>query len=274
MVDPRAGDVEVFDLAVEYFPGMPYIPATAPFHYGLTREHGDHFLADGLSSSADQIVMNLHSGTLIDAFCHYARHGKLFGDLDANPEQAKWRGYCNHGIHTVAPIVRSGVLLDVAASEGMKRLPRNTPIDAAMLERAQARSGTVVQGGDVVLVRTGDIQDWPAEKFYDPSSGVPGLDLDGARWLSDRRVFLVGSDNFAIEHLPATSSGRRAAAMPVHGHLLVDKGIYLLEVMNLEELSAAGCHRFTFVALPLKIRGATGSPVRPIAIRESVVGRG
>jgi kynurenine formamidase len=54
--------------------------------------------------------------------------------------------------------------------------------------------------------------------------------------------------------------------MPVHVHLLVEQGIYIMECLNLEELSAARVYEFQFIAAPLKIRGATGSPIRPLAI--------
>jgi kynurenine formamidase len=83
--------------------------------------------------------------------------------------------------------------------------------------------------------------------------------LEGARWLSDRGVFAAGSDTVAFEKQPDP-------AMPVHVHLLVEKGIHIIECLNLEELAAAGVHEFLFIALPLKIRGATGSPVRPVAV--------
>lgn len=54
--------------------------------------------------------------------------------------------------------------------------------------------------------------------------------------------------------------------MPVHVHLLVKSGIHIIEVLNLEDLAADGVYTFTFIAAPLKIRGGTGSPVRPLAL--------
>jgi kynurenine formamidase len=53
--------------------------------------------------------------------------------------------------------------------------------------------------------------------------------------------------------------------MPVHAHLLVQSGIHIIEVMNLEELARDGIHEFLFVAAPMNIRGATGAPLRPLA---------
>jgi len=54
--------------------------------------------------------------------------------------------------------------------------------------------------------------------------------------------------------------------MPVHVHLLVESGIHIIECLNLEELAADGVHEFAFAAVPMKIRGATGAPVRPLAL--------
>ncbi|MEJ0071058.1 MAG: cyclase family protein [Pseudomonadota bacterium] len=260
-------DRKIIDLAVEYFPGMPYIPATPPYQYGLTREHGDHVMPDGLSSAADQILIHTHSGTHIDAFCHYARGGRIFGGGCAQELQDKWKGFTVHAAHQIPPIVRRGVLLDVAACLGTERLAPGTQIDSDLLDKTQRMSGIEVRSGDVVLVRTGEIQLWPSQEYYSPArGGVPGLNLDGAKWISGHNVYLVGSDNYAIEHIPMPQHGRRAASMPVHGHLLVDNGIYLLEVMNLEELAHERIYEFVFITLPLKLKGATGSPVRPVAL--------
>ena len=128
-----------------------------------------------------------------------------------------------------------------------------TPSELASAQRADIRPG------DVVLIRTG----W-ARYFADPKKFIsevrgPGPGIDGARWLSSQGVFAAGSDTVAFERVPDPS-------MPVHVHLLVESGIHIVECLNLDELAAAGIAEFLFVALPLKIRGATGSPVRPVAI--------
>jgi len=81
----------------------------------------------------------------------------------------------------------------------------------------------------------------------------------GARWLSERGVFAAGSDTAPFEFTPSP-------AMDVHVHLLVESGIHIIECLNLEELSESGATEFLFVATPLKIRGGTGSPIRPLAL--------
>jgi kynurenine formamidase len=149
--------------------------------------------------------------------------------------------------------VRRGVLLDVAGPEPLADDHTITSSELAAAQRAEIRPG------DVVLIRTG----W-ARYFCDPKKFIsevrgPGPAIEGARWLSERRVFAAGSDTVAFERVPDPS-------MPVHVHLLVESGIHIIECLNLDELAAARVAEFVFVALPLKIRGATGSPVRPVAI--------
>ena len=90
-------------------------------------------------------------------------------------------------------------------------------------------------------------------------SAGPGPEIEGARWLSERGVFAAGSDTIAFEKVPA-------AGMPVHVHLLVESGIHIIEALNLEDLSRERIYEFVFIAAPLKFRGGTGSPIRPLAL--------
>jgi kynurenine formamidase len=87
----------------------------------------------------------------------------------------------------------------------------------------------------------------------------PGPSVEGARWLSARGIFAAGSDTAPFEFTPSPE-------MAVHVHLLVESGIHIIECLNLEELARLGVREFLFVAAPLKIRGGTGSPIRPVAL--------
>src|SRR5690606_40381557 len=82
-------------------------------------------------------------------------------------------------------------------------------------------------------------------------TGAPGVSLDGARWLADRRVRASGADTVAYEHMPSPS-------LDVHVHLLVEREISIMEAMNLEPLVAAAVWSFFFVAAPLSIQGGIG----------------
>jgi kynurenine formamidase len=244
----------VYDLAQPYFTGMPHHPAHPPFLFSLVKAHGEYLGPIGNSSASDAIALGSHVGTHIDALCHFSCGGKLYGGDEAAGLQSYGGGLRRHSIDTVPPILRRGVLLDIA---GSTPLTGGFEITPAHLDAASA--GVEIRAGDVVLLRTG----W-ARYFRDPARFIsqvqgPGPGLAGAQWLSSRRIFAAGSDTVAFEKVPD-------AAMPVHVHLLVEHGIHIIECLNLEELATAGVREFLFVALPLKIEGATGSPVRPVAV--------
>ena len=246
----------VFDLAQPYFVGMPHHPAHPPFLYSLVKRHGDYVGPQGNSSASDAIALGSHVGTHIDALSHFSCCGKLHGGVTAEAEQSWEGGLEKHSIDGVPPILRRGVLLDVAGRHG-EVLPEDFEVTPAELERAA--EGIEIRPGDVVLLRTGWAQYFgDARKFISEVRG-PGPALAGAQWLSARGVYAAGSDTVAFEKVPD-------ASMPVHVHLLVESGIHIIECLNLEELAAEGVKEFLFVALPLKIRGATGSPVRPVAV--------
>lgn len=245
---------KLFDLAQPYFTGMPHHPSHPPFLFSLVKSHGEYLGPNGVSSASDAIALGSHVGTHIDALCHFSCGGKLHGGDLAAGLQSYGAGLRQFSIDTVAPILRRGVLLDLA---GNGPLPADFEITPDHLDSAAA--GIDIRAGDVVLLRTG----W-AQHFRDPGKFInqvrgPGPALAGARWLSARGIFAAGSDTVAFEKVPDL-------AMPVHVHLLVERGIHIIECLNLEELARAGVREFLFIALPLKIEGATASPVRPIAL--------
>jgi kynurenine formamidase len=248
---------KVYDLAQPYFTGMPHHPAHPPFLFSLVKAHGEYLGPIGNSSASDAIALGSHVGTHIDALCHFSCGGKLHGGDEAASLQSYGGGMRRHSIDTVPPILRRGVLLDIAGVVGLDPLPADFEITAAHLDAAAM--GVAIRSGDVVLLRTG----W-ARYFRDPVKFIaqvhgPGPGLAGAQWLSSRGIFAAGSDTVAFEKVPDL-------AMPVHVHLLVERGIHIVECLNLEELAQARVREFLFIALPLKLEGATGSPVRPIAV--------
>ena len=84
-------------------------------------------------------------------------------------------------------------------------------------------------------------------------------------WLADRHVLAVGADNMAWD-VPGLRDPELGCIMPGHLILLARCGIYIIENLVLEDLAASGHRRFDFVCTPLKFVGATGSPVRPVAL--------
>jgi len=165
-------------------------------------------------------------------------------------------GFKKLGIDTMAPIVSRGVLIDLARDS---RLTEGHPISAEELERA---ADVEIREGDAVLIRTGYGALWSEPDAYLRAAGVSAA---GSRWLVERKVKVVGADNMAFDVMGSVDPELKVT-LPGHVLLLVRAGIPIIENLNLEELAAAEVHEFLFVCLPLKMRGATGSPVRPIAI--------
>jgi len=257
--------VRIFDLGRLLFRGMPQSPNHAPYWHTLPRRHGDGVRADGGSAASDHISLGTHVGTHIDAFSHVSHDGRLFGGLDAKAVQAGGR-MTELGAETIEPMFRRGVLLDVPAALGLETCEPGYEITPADLELTVTKQGTPLNAGDVALVRSG----WgvrfespdPAD-YVGHDSGVPGVSEAGARWLAGHKLHAVGADTIAFECLPP---GQGHSLLPAHRVLLVEQGVYIIEAMALEEIAAAGVTEFLFVLSPLKLSGATGSPVRPLAV--------
>jgi kynurenine formamidase len=249
----------VYDLAQTYFVGMPHFPTHPPFLFGLTKKHGDYVGPNGMSSAADAISFGGHLGTHIDALNHFSCCGKLYGGADVDPVQSYGGGVHHRSVDTIEPILRRGVLLDIAAQQKVDALAKDFSITPEHIDQALRDQQIQIEQGDIVLVRTGWGQYYEDAKRYISETHCPGINVDSARWLSARGIFAAGSDTVALELLPNP-------AMPVHVHLLVESGIHIIEVLNLEELARDRVYTFVFVAAPLKIRGGTGAPIRPMAI--------
>ncbi len=245
------------DLAQPLYTGVPHHPAHPPFLYGLNKKHGDYVNPGGASSASEAIAMGTHVGTHIDALCHFTCNGKLFGGQDAAPVQNYPEGLKAHTVDTINPIFRRGVLFDIAKLTGAETLAEDFVITPEHLEAASL----TLHPGDIALIRTGWGQFWDDPARFISQVRSPGPGLAAAQWLSARKVFAAGSDTAPFEFAPSPE-------MSVHVHLLVESGIHIIECLNLEELSQTGVTEFLFVAAPLKIRGGTGSPIRPYALIE------
>ena len=247
----------VFDLSQPYFVGMPHHPSHPPYLFGLVKKHGDFLTPSGVSSASDAIALGSHVGTHIDAFCHFSLAGKLCDGTPVEQVQNSASGLGRFSVETIAPILRRGVLLDIAGLVGVPELPIDFTITPELL--AECAGNTHINPGDVVLLRTGWARYWNDAAKYIAQVHGPGPELAGAQWLSQKGIFAAGSDTVAFEKVPA-------ADMPVHVHFLIEKRIHIIEALNLEELAAARVKEFTLIAAPMKLQGATGAPIRPLAL--------
>lgn len=248
---------KIYDLGQPYYVGMPHHPAHPPFLYSLNKLHGEYVIASGASSASETLTLGGHVGTHIDGLAHFSCDGKMHGGIV--PTQSYGGGVREHSIDAVAPIFRPGVLFDVAGLLNVDAVP----VDFVITPEHLAACKVEPESGGIALIRTGWARYWDdAKRFITGGKGAqpagPGPTEPAARWLSDRGIFAAGSDTVAFEHVPSH--------MEVHVHLLVEKGIHIIECLNLEELARDKATRFTFVALPLKIQGGTGSPIRPVAL--------
>ena len=253
----------VFDLAQAYEVGMPQSPNHPIYQHSLVRRHGDVVRSDGGSAANDWIVTGIHVGTHIDALCHVSQDGLLYERVDADSVTTA-KGFTQFGIESVPPFIGRGVLLDIAALRGVEVLQPGEAVTANDLDAACARQGVSVNRGDAVLIGTGWAQHWSDRATYEGQlGGAPGPDPTAAEWIIDHGVRLAGGETIAFEQI-VPGSGH--ATLPVHRRLLVDEGINIVETLRLTELSAAKVSEFMLVVIPLKLTGATGSPVRPIAV--------
>lgn len=265
----------VFDLDAGRFVGMPQWDGHPRFSLTSfrtpsgSRNDGDIDLLDPARNSDDLrfhtelMITGMHLGTHIDALCHVTlgKEGDTwFGGY--GPDHVGDYGPTRGDAASIPPIIVRTAILDLAAIHGSDRLPAGAPVTVHDLERAERTQAPIPIGG-AVLIRTGLMTTWPDAAAFDEASGA-GITVDAARWLAEERdVVLVGSDTPTVEQVPSQVPTN---PHPVHDYLLRQCGVHLLENTWLEDLAEASVHEATLICLPLKIAGATGSMVRPIAL--------
>lgn len=255
----------IFELGQPLHVGVPRGPVHPPFMYSLSARHGDGASLPGMDpeigGASDAFSMGTHTGTHMDSLAHCSYSGRLHDgtDVTAPGVQDESRGIQVNSGSPLGPIVARGVLLDFPALLGVELVPDEYAITPSELERAEKLHGVNIGAGDVALLRTGRDRLWGDPDAY-LRGPLPGPTPGTARLLRTRGVVATGSDTVAYEQAPS------ASPLEVHAELLARGGIFILECLNLAELSAAGVYEFEFVALPLRIAGATGSPVNPIAV--------
>jgi kynurenine formamidase len=205
-----------------------------------------------------RMEMSDHTGTHIDGLNHATIGYSLYNDVDVR-DVTTTRGTSRLGIENMLPIVTRGVLIDMTllhVYDGPQAIP------VSDIERVISIENIQIRRGDAVLIYTGWERFWKTDNQRYVSS-MPGIGVEAASWLASQEVATVGSDTQSVEVEPNEEPGVDGR---VHQILITENGIPLIENMKLSELASAKVYEFLFVCTPLKIRGATGSPVHPIAI--------
>lgn len=251
----------VYQLGRTYEAGMPMFGTR---HYSLRIPGVFGPTGNNLATYHDEIISGElgQIGTQFDSLSHIGI-GDLFYNGNNRHDFAKPEGMTKLGVENVGALTTRGVLIDVAAFKGTPMLNGGYEITAADLQGALRRQNLDIRPGDIVLIHTGWGGLWMKDnaKFV---ASAPGIGVGAAQYLVGEEVVMVGADTWAVEVVPGTDPN---IAFPVHQLFLPRNGIYIFENLATEELARDSAYEFAFFWAPLKLKGATGSPGNPIAIR-------
>lgn len=222
--------------------------------------------------SDDMVTMGLQAATHWDGLSHVSYNHTLYNDVPAASITARG-GAEVLGIEHIKSLVGRGVLLDIAASKGLDRLPDNHEVTGDDLDAAAAWANVEIQPGDIVLIRTGRMQLYfegganPYTLGENSNAESPGPGIDAVRWFHRHDVAAAATDTYIFEVFPGPDWDN---ALAVHCLAIVDMGMTQGQNWHLEELSAhcqaVGRHHFLLHASPEPFVGATGAPVNPVAL--------
>jgi kynurenine formamidase len=251
----------VYQLGHVYESGMPMFGTR---HYSLRIPQA--FAMPGRNQAVyhDEVISGElgQIGTQFDGLGHLGI-GDLFYNGNRRSEFAQAEGLMRLGIENVGPIVTRGVLIDVARFKGVEQLQGGYEITLADVQGALQRERVEIRPGDVVVIHTG----WGALWMKDNPRFVesaPGIGIAAAQFLADKEVVVVGADTWGVEVMPNPDSSLSA---PVHQLLIARNGIYLHENLITDALARDSVYEFAYMYAPLRLKGATGSPGNPIALR-------
>ncbi len=227
-------------------------------------------LPHGVGFADDTVFMPLQCATQWDALSHAFDRGKLYNGHDAKMVTSLGARCC--GIEKVAgDFAGRGVLLDVARFKGVDALEPGCAITEEDLEGCIAAQGETssVGTGDFVLVRTGQMGQCQRDGWGTYAGGdAPGLSFGTADWLHRKELAAIATDTWGMEVRPNELA---ESFQPLHQVVLPNMGLHIGEIFDLEKLgsdcSDDGVYEFFFVAPPLPITGAVGSPINPYAIK-------
>jgi kynurenine formamidase len=258
----------VIELNFVWDRNSPLLGLNPPFSIGLHTSHAQTkgIIPGGIAFAADMMFFSgQHGSPNVDALGHISDNMKLFGGADAAASEGA-TGLLTLGIEAYPKerFVNRAVLLDVARFKNVEALAPGQEITAEELEATAKAEDVDIKPGDSVIIRTGYGKYFEADraKYTGPR---PGPGESAARWLAGKKIFLVGDDQMSFEVVPD-----KGTVFPCHRILIADNGIYIVENLNLEELSRVladqKVYEFVLVLNPPRIRGATGAAANAFAV--------
>jgi len=251
---------EVIELGHVLSAGMP-MQSTRRFEM-FTKRTGAYLGSNRRGSNEELVVSEIGQvGTQFDGFAHQTHENSLYNCFKLDDITTR-TGFTKLGIQNVGALMTRGVLIDVAGYKGVDMLGDTYEITVADLEGALKKQNMTLQPGDAVIINTGWGKLWGKDNARYTKSN-PGIGVKAGEWLIAKDPMLLGSDNTPVEVAPPADP---MLSGPIHQMALVINGVHLLEHLKLDELAAKGVHEFAFILQPLKLEGATGSTVAPIAV--------
>ena len=262
---------KVYSLAIPLAPGQTIWGTRQVLHFMVATGQN---AGAGAAYADDYISMPLHGTTHWDSLAHFFAAGKMYNGYDAQKEITP-NGVAKNAVGRAASrIVTRGVLLDVARYKG-GTLDGRYEVTAEDLEAAARRQNVEVRSGDALLIRTGWLRMWSKDPAAFRAT-EPGIGWSASQWLKQKQIAVVAADTLSVEVLPTRAEfsrqiGQPGFVYPLHVELLRNQGMMLGEIFNLEEVAEACAadrsYEFLFVAQPLNLVDATGSPINPLAIK-------
>jgi kynurenine formamidase len=252
---------EVFELGHVLSADMP---VSGDRRFEVHTKRTNHVPGTNKRGSNEELVVGEigQVGTQFDMFSHQSIGNSMYNCLELDAISSR-RGFTKLGVEHVGTLMTRGIVLDIAGLKGVEMLAADYEITPADLQAALKRQSLTIEAGDAVIVNTGYSRLWGKENSR-YMKGHPGIGVAAAEWLAKQNPMLVGADTLAVEVSPNPDKNLN---LPVHQIMLVVNGIHLLENLRLHDLVGKGVNEFAFIVQPLKIEGATGSTVAPIAIR-------
>jgi len=210
-----------------------------------------------VSSSNEVIISPTHVSTHIDALCHSIYNNKVVGKYNIKDIRTN-KGWDKFGVETIPPIVGRGLLVDIAKYLNMEKLEDNHVVSLEEIKNCLKNNNLEIEFGDIICIRTGKIKDFWNEDYFLKG---PGIGSDAAIWLANKGMCILCIDYNSVDSLPWKNFNNS-----VHVQMLYKSSIYIIEAINLEELSKRNILEFFFVCSVPKFTGCSGIWVNPVAV--------